>query len=247
MTCRSTLLTLSAFILALPLGAQEPAPSPSPDPWSGTLGFGLALTSGNSDTRSYNLSFSATRDPKARNVFKAEGLYLRAEQDGEATADKTSLAVRDELALSARTFAFGQVGFLRDRFKQLDSLFAPLVGVGLRAVDEARAKLTLDAGLGGAFEKLEGRDATTSGAVQAGQSLTLVLSPSATLTQGVTALWKMEDFGDAIYRIQAGLTTTVARRLELKLAYTRDIKTRPPQVVLEKSDDSLLVNLVLKL
>jgi putative salt-induced outer membrane protein YdiY len=240
-------LTLAAALASLPAAAQEAAAAPPPDPWSGTLGLGLALTSGNSDTRSYNLSFTAVHDPKARNVFKAEGLYLRAEQDGEATADKTSLGLRDEYKLSARAFAFGQVGFLRDRFKQLDSLIAPLVGLGVRAIDDERVKLAFDAGLGGAFEKLEGQDATTSGAVQAGQGLTLVLSPSATFTQSATALWKMEDFGDAVYRLQAGLTATVSKRLELKLAYTKDIKTRLAATTLVKSDDSLLANLVFKL
>lgn len=232
--------------VAAPLVAQEAAAA-APDTWSGSLGLGLAFTSGNSATRSYNLSFTAAHDPKTRNVFKAEGLYLRAEQDGTATADKTSLGLRDEYKLSTRVFAFGQLGFLRDRFKQLDSLIAPLAGVGLRAVDDERVKLTLDAGLGGAFEKLEGSESTFSGAAQAGQSLTWTLSSAATFTQGATALWKLDDFGDAFYRLTAGLTTTVSKRLELKLSYTKDIKTRPAQETLLKSDDSLLANLVLKL
>ncbi len=228
-------------------GAQTPAPAASPDPWTGTLGLGVALTSGNSDTRSYNLSFSAVHDPKTRNVFKADGLYLRAEQSGEATADKTSLGVRDEYKLSTRVFAFGELRFLRDRFKQLDALVAPLLGVGWQAVDDKRTKLALDLGVGGAFEKLEGSDTTTSGAVQAGESLSVQLSPSATLTQGAAALWKMDDFGDAFYRFNLGLTATVSARLELKIAYTKDVKTRPATSALVKSDDSLLANLVFKL
>jgi putative salt-induced outer membrane protein YdiY len=205
------------------------------------------LTSGNSDTRSYNASLTVAHDPKTRNLFKAEGLYLRAEQNGEASADKTALGLRDEYKLSSRIFTFGELGFLRDRFKQLDSLVSPLVGLGVHAVDTSRTKLSLGVAFGAAFEKLAGRDATTSGAAQASQSLTLQLSPSAALTQGATALWKLEDFGDAIYRLNVGLTSSVSARLELKVTYTKDIKTRPPQTTLQKSDDSLLANLVFKL
>ncbi len=242
--CRLAVV-IACVTLARSAAAQTPAPAT--DPWTGSLGLGLALTSGNSDTRSYNVSFTALHDPKTRNVLKADGLYLRAEQSGDATADKTSLGLRDEYQLSKRTFAFGEARFLRDRFKQLDALVAPLVGVGWHAIDTKGTKLALDVGLGGAFEKLAGSDATSSGAAQAGESLTLQLSPAAALTQSLTALWKLDEFGDAFYRLNVGLTTTVSSRLELKLAYTKDIKTRPPQPTLKKGDDSLLANLVFKL
>jgi hypothetical protein len=38
---------------------------------------GVSITSGNSDTMNYNLAFDVTRTPKARNVMKWTGLYLR--------------------------------------------------------------------------------------------------------------------------------------------------------------------------
>jgi putative salt-induced outer membrane protein YdiY len=243
-------LGAASALVAPSLRAQDTAPAPAvaaPDHWSGSVGFGLAFTSGNSDTRSYNLSFTAVHDPKTRNVFKAEGLHLRAEQESAATADKTSLGLRDEFKLSGPWYVFGELRFLRDRFQQLDALVAPLGGVGLRAVGSPRVQLNFDVGLGGAFEKLEGTRSTFDGALQAGQSLTLKLSSSATFTQGATALWKLDDFGDAFYRLTGGLTTAVSRRLELKLAYTRDIKTRPVVETLEQSDDSLVANLVFKL
>lgn len=238
-----------AALLCTPLSAradEAPAPPP-PDAWTGSLGAGLALTSGNSDTRSYNLGFAATHDPKRKNVFKAEGLYLRAEQQGDATADKTAASARDEYKLSRRAFVFGELRYLRDRFKDLERLVSPLVGVGYRAIDAERVKLALDAGVGGAFEKLTAREATSSGAAQAGQTLAWQISPSAAFTQSVTALWKLQDFGDAVYRIGAGVTTTVSKKLELKVGYTKDIKTRPPVPTLKKSDDSLLAALVFKL
>ena len=57
--------------------AQGPAPAEPPKTWTGAAGVGLSITSGNSDTMNYNLSFDLTRTPKARNVMKWTGLYLR--------------------------------------------------------------------------------------------------------------------------------------------------------------------------
>src|SRR5688572_12464046 len=67
--------------------AQQP-PAP-PQTWTGQAGAGVALTSGNSDTLTYNLAFDLTRDPKTRNVIKMNGLYLRGEQNDELTVNRT--------------------------------------------------------------------------------------------------------------------------------------------------------------
>ena len=52
-------------------------------------------------------------------------------------------------------------------------------------------------------------------------------------------------FGDALYHFDAALTTTVATRLELKLAYVYDYKTKPPSANVKKGD-SVSVELGLK-
>ena len=97
--------------------AQQPSPPPAVDPgtWIGTVGAGLALTSGNSDTLNFNVAFDATRDPKTRNVMKWAGLYLRGKQNDALVANRLSLAFRDQYALSARAYTFGQ---LRQRPRQ---------------------------------------------------------------------------------------------------------------------------------
>jgi len=94
-----------------------PAPPAAPEPpktWTGTAGVGASITSGNSDTMNYNLAFDLTRTPKARNVMKWTGLYLRGDQNDVAVVDRISLGFRDEYTLSGRTFIFGQIDYLRD-------------------------------------------------------------------------------------------------------------------------------------
>ena len=106
-------------------GASTRAREPPPPIWTGSLGAGLSLNSGNTDTSSYNLTFEAVRDPKKKWIFRTDGLYLRSEENDVDTADKSTLNVREERSLGERLFAYGDIGYLRDRFKDIDYLITP--------------------------------------------------------------------------------------------------------------------------
>ncbi len=170
--------TLAALVLQAVMAGTGSAqdcpcpPSPPPPPaWITSIGAGLTRTGGNSDTSSYNLAANATHDPRGKNVVRGELLYLRASDAGEATVDRTLANLRDEYTMSGRLFAFGEVGYQRDRFKQVDYLIAPLVGLGYKAVDHKQLLVAVDAGVGGAFEKLEAQDATADFVLKAGERL----------------------------------------------------------------------------
>ena len=243
-------LAIVALGSAAAAGAQDTCPCPPkpPDPaWKGSLGAGLALTGGNSDTRSYNVSFAASYDPKTRNSFKADGLYLRASTDGDATVDKSAAGARDEYKFGAQGFVFGEVRYLRDTFKNISYLVSPLAGVGWNAVNNDRTHLAFDAGVGLQFEKDKGTESTTDGAVQAAQRLDHKLSPNASLAERATALWKMHDFGDALYRVEISLSASIAKWTELRIGFADDYKTRPPFASIKKNDTSLLASLVFKI
>ena len=245
--------TLAAFVLVAVMAGTASAqdcpcpPSPPPPPaWITSVGAGLTRTGGNSDTSSYNLAGNVTYDPRGKNVFRAEVLYLRASDSGEATVDRTLAILRDEYTMSGRLFAFGEVGYQRDRFKQVDYLIAPLVGLGYKAVDHEQLLVAVDAGVGGAFEKLEEQDATADFALKAGERLEWKASGTATVFQKAAALWKAGDFGDAYYRFEAGVAAALTKRLELKVAFADDYKARPARPELDKNDTALIVSLLFK-
>jgi hypothetical protein len=48
----------------------------------GQLWLGLALTGGNTDTKSFNLSYELTHDPKTRNKIKTNGLWILRSKSG---------------------------------------------------------------------------------------------------------------------------------------------------------------------
>jgi hypothetical protein len=75
-------------------------PKPPLKPWTSTIGAGLAITSVNTDTKNYNLSFATKYDPKTRFVFKADALYLRGDSNGATQVDKAAADARDESTIT---------------------------------------------------------------------------------------------------------------------------------------------------
>ena len=138
--------------------------------WTGSFGAGLAITQGNKDTSNFNLSFDLKRDPKTRTVFKAEGLYILATEDGDENADRGIIAVRLERLITERAYVFGQVGYVRDRFKDIDYLVAPTAGIGYKVVATDRTTFDVDTSVGMVFEKNTGLDLETDGAVASARS-----------------------------------------------------------------------------
>jgi putative salt-induced outer membrane protein len=241
------LLCSAAERPALAQDCPCPSPTPPPPPWRVSLGGGLSVTGGNTETSSYNVSVEAQYDPHTRNVVRGSGLYLRTSQDGVASANRTLVTGRDEYTPSGRAFVFGNVEYQRDRFKGVDHVVAPQLGVGFKIVENPKILCALDGGLGAAIEKLVGEDATTRLAVNASNRVEWKASGSTTVFQKANALWKAADFADAYYHAETGITTGLAKRLEVKFAFVDDYKTKPPSPALKKNDTSFLASLVFRL
>jgi putative salt-induced outer membrane protein len=243
--CPGTILSL--LLLSTPVFAQAPAPPPPPPagPWVGSVTAGLALTSGNKDTSTLNLGYDMVYDPKTRNLLKSEGLFLRGKSDGELTADRLALNGRDEYTLRDGMFLFGQLQYLQDQFKDIDYLVAPTGGLGYRFVDSERTKLSGDAGLGGVWEKPPLMEVKASGAVVLSEKLTQMLSTSATLNQSLSALYKTNDFDDALYAFGVSLAVSVTTRTQLKVEVLDTYKNAVAAGI-EKNDVAFIVGMVLK-
>lgn len=244
--CASLVVVAYAAIHGVVL-AQTPPPASPPEPtWSGSLGAGLALTSGNTDTKNFNLSFGLTYDPKDRNVVKVTGFYLHGEKSGSTNLDRRSLVARDEYSLSDRTFIFGQVEYLRDRFKEIDFLMSPSAGIGYQLFDKEPLQLSVDAGMGILWERNPRRETDFTGNPSIGERLSWKISPTATLTHSFSSLWKTSDLGDSLSNITLGIALSITRRLQIKTEIIDSYKSRPPRPEIKKNDVSFLTTLVLK-
>lgn len=252
------LAVLALLALSLPAAAQElcpcPPPPPPPPDFTGSLGLGAALTSGNTDTFNLNFSLGLKYDPKSKNVVKFDATYLRGETNDELQLDRLSATLRDEYSFSPKVFAYGELGYLRDRFKGIEYLFAPAVGAGYKVLDSDTLKLSVDAGFGGAFESdyvdypaSSDTVSSDSAAIRAGEAFAWKISPTAALTQAFTALWKTEDTSDAIYHFEIALSASITKWSEVKVAFTDDYKNKPPDPKLKKNDIALVAMIVFKM
>ena len=206
------------------------------------------MNSGNSDAKSYNVGFDLKYDPKTKNVLKFGGLYLRSESNGATTADKLSAFVRDEYSFTDRFFVYGEVSYLQrqDRPPRLRSS-RPTVGAGYKVVktdaDDPRPLGRLRRRV---REVRRGRTRRRAAPTSPGEAFAWKISPTVSLTQKATGLWKSNDTGDAYYHFDVGLTTSLSKILELKLAYLLDHKTRPAVPTLEKTDTAFIAAVVAK-
>lgn len=80
----------------------------------------------------------------------------------------------------------------------------------------------------------------------AGQSLTVKLSESASLNQVVSGLWKTEDFEDALYHFAIALVTSVTKRAELKVEFLDDFKNVTPSPAVKKNDTAFIMSFLFK-
>lgn len=221
-------------------------PTEPPKDWTGTAGLGVSVTSGNSDTVNVNVAFDVTRTPKARNVMKWTGLFLRGSQNSTTVVNRTLLAYRDEYAISGRTYFFGQVDYLRDTFKRIDYLVAPTAGLGFNVLNTDARKFTVFGGAGFTSEKNPGVDVRTNAAVTAGEKLAIQITPTAAIKHAETALWKASDVGDALYTSSIGLASKLSDRMQLTIDLLDTFKTRPATVATKKSDLALVTAVTAK-
>ena len=233
---------------AVPAFAQAPAPAPAPPPppWTGSAGFGLSLNRGNTAATNLNVSFAATHDPKTTSVWKFKGLYLRGDNNGTLAVDQLNLEARYEHAIGQRAYAFGNLQFLKDEFKQIDYLVAPSGGLGYKLVATPATTLNVDGGLGVKVEKNPDVDQRTDFVVTSSEKFEHKLSKTSTLTQGFSALWKAQDFGDALYTFAAGAAASLTTRTQMKIELLDTYASRPPTPEVKSNDVALLTALVYK-
>jgi putative salt-induced outer membrane protein YdiY len=240
------LLLISAALAAAPTLAFGQTPPPPPPGWVGSASAGLALTQGNSDTSTVNAAYELKRDTGGSLVFKSNGLLVRGEAEETLTSDRLSLDGRLERRLSTRTSLFGATQYLRDSFKAIDYLVSPTVGVSQLLVKDDRTELGVDVGVGVVWEKNPDLEAQTDGAVTAGQQFTRKLTATTELKEKAAALWKMDDFDDALYTFGVGLAASITAATQLKVEFLDTYKARPPLASVEKNDIAVLVSFVYK-
>ncbi len=248
-----TAAAAAAFVVASAshVWAQQPPPPPPPqsgppEGLSGSAGFGLSFTSGNSDTLNLSATVDSIYDPKSGNVMKWNGLFLRGKQNHVLSVERLSGTFRDENTISGRVFVFGQLDALHDTFKDIEYLFAPSVGAGFNLLTSMQSQLSVDAGFGAVVEKDTGFEAHETGAVTLSEKLVQQLTATMTLKEAVTSLFKTNDFTDSLHTFQVGVAAKITSRFQLTVDFIDSYKNKTVDDLLLRNDISLVTGVVAK-
>lgn len=239
-------LSLSVAFAPPAFGQAPAAPPPPPPGWTGSIGGGFAITSGNSDTSTTNVGYDVLKDHGTNVIFKSTGLLLKGSNNGVSNVDRSQADARIGYTLTPRLSAFGQTTFARDNFKAIDYILAPTGGLSYKVVATDRTEWMTDGSVGVVFEKNKGLDVDTSGAIIAGEKLTHKFAEKTKFVHAATALWKMKDIEDAFYTFSAGLLTSIAGNFDLKTEFLSTYKNKLTNPALKKADQSIVLAVVYK-
>ncbi len=235
-------------------GAEKKKPDESRSPGkkekkeglSGSVGAGLSLTSGNSETINWNISFDINKPTDLGHNLKMNGLYLRGKENGKLSVDRLKLSMRDDYSINRSVVGFGNVSYKSDPLKGIDYLVNPSGGLGWKIRESDKLSLQADAGAGVLIERDTELDRKTFVSINSNQSMTYRLSKTASLKQKLDVLWKADDLVDYLVNISLSLATKITDASELQAEFLNDFRNKPADIAYKKNDIALILKYVVR-
>lgn len=225
---------LPAIACSLPAMAQ----------WSGKGEAGVAIASGNTDTKSANARVAVGyKSDGWEDSASLAGNYVRT--DGLTTARRWELGAQTRYNFGAHTFWFGAGRYEQDRFSGFDHQGVISTGVGRKFIDSDITHLAGQVGVGFKFfETIATLVAPASKENELGGVASLNFDHQLTKTTTVYDKFGAEFTSENNFlQNELGLTVKMTDRLALSLAYAVRHNTDPPPGF-KKTDTLSTLNLV---
>ena len=122
--------------------------------WQSRADAALNITSGNTDTRAYNLRAESTLARKdSRHLLSAA--FNNAENDGETTRDEVNAGYEYNWLFAPSWYLAANAGYFADDLKDVAYRITVGAGVGYLFWETPDGRLSVDAGVSGVFEDLD--------------------------------------------------------------------------------------------
>ena len=205
-------------------GAAEGA-AELPPVWSGSGELSYVATSGNSDSTSLGLGGQLDGDHGVW-AQKYRARFIRMESEGEETANSLEAAGRLERELRANLSAFGEVGYLQNRFAGIDDRYAGAAGLAWSVLRGPLHTLDTSAGLGYVHEsRIDAADESFATAVAAA-AYKYAFSERSHFTNQSNLELSLEEGdnwrGRNVAALVSGLTDIFALKLAIDVSYFND-------------------------
>ena len=241
------LALLAAALLPLAGLAAEPTPAEAPAPasWKGTVGAGLILLTGNSESTTFSGSAAASRETFGWILStKASGSYGRSRSptDGTTgtTADGGALQLRLDRKFGQAWTVYALGGFEFDHVASVESRALAEIGgsaqwLDLKEGDWQRLGLRTDLGVRYAHETRFGYFGTATGplppaqyvAPRLGVSFRWGFSRQVFFTEEAELLPTLSDSGRVLVKSVSKLSSHLTPNVSLGVGYTATHDSRP--------------------
>jgi len=231
----AVLLSLTGVVLA---------EDPPPNPWSGSAELSFIQTSGNTDTQSLGMGFEITYKLGVWTTEAKLG-YLRAETDGDLTAEKLTGLLGARRSLSEVFDVYARTTYLQNEFAGLNSSWGLEAGGLYKALTGDRHFLDLSAGLGYTTEDRVSEANRDFAMATLGAKYKWKISESTDFTNDFGYVYDFDDSEDWRIANATALTTAINKIFSLKVGYAL-IYLNQPAAGFEKRDATSSVALVAK-
>jgi len=189
---------------------REAAANGDGGPWLGKVTLGYLATSGNTDNSSTNVGFEVGY-VSGKWLHQLRGRAIQSTQEEITNAENYQLGWLTNYDFSEKSYVFGRVGWLKDRFAGIVEQTSQTVGYGRRVFDTERHKLNAE--IGGGARQFDSADGTSESEfiVRGGLDYTWAISENAEFSQGLIVEYGSSNtFTESITALKADLIGSLA-------------------------------------
>ncbi|TDB02635.1 DUF481 domain-containing protein [Halomonas marinisediminis] len=227
------LLAIAGKVHSSPFYAP-PLPTEDDEAFSGSTELGYTHMSGNTDSQTliakgrltwFTDDWTHTLRGEVRNVSR----------DGDTSAEQYLVAGRERFDLEGPHYLFGFARGERDRFSGYDQQFTTIAGYGRDLLDDEGHRLSLEAGPGYRYDRIEGKENASLGVAYGAMAYEWAFSKTASLEQELSV--EATD-ANTTSRSLSSLTARLNSHLALKLSHEIKDTSRPPADAEARTDET---------
>lgn len=223
-----------ALASALATGAFAQATVKDDGQWRAALGAGLAVTSGNTDTTTFNLTADSVKATK-QDKLRIYGNALYAKAGSVKTADTLRAGGRYDYNLSSTIFGFGGAELERDGIAGLNSRLGLSAGLGMHVIKEAAITWDIMGGLSYTADRFESartidsvsRTSYSYPSLVLGEESTHKLSATTNFSQRLMVYPNLKATGEFRATFDAGLSVAMSSAMGLNVGLQHRYNSDP--------------------
>ena len=183
---------------------------------SGKAAFGFTQSRGNTDNLGINLEASAEYKTAGPWSYDGKALFVKREEDGDATDERYEAVGSANYYFSERMYAYGRLQWRKDLFGGVREEYIPSAGLGRVLIDTGAHHLKGEIGVGYKFAELEDGTDEDNPVATGGLKYKWKISESAEFIQNLSTEWTQDN---TYVESETALRTTIIGNLGAKFSY----------------------------